>query len=453
MSRLYLSAAHKSSGKTTVTIGLLAALRARGVTVQPFKKGPDYIDPMWLSAASGRQCRNLDFYVMENDEIRDLFCRAARDADLALVEGNKGLHDGLDLEGTNSNAAMAKLLDAPAVLVLDTRGTIRGVAPLLLGYQAFDPKVRIGGVILNLVGGARHESKLRAVIEHYTDIPVLGAIHRDPSMQILERHLGLVPANEAGEAAAQIAAMGRTVAAQVDLDRLLAVANVGPFDCPKPVSAPAFSGRRLRVGIARDRAFGFYYADDLEALEAAGAELVPIDCLHDQTLPALDGLFIGGGFPESFLDELEANASMRGQIRAAIDAGLPAYAECGGLMYLSRSITWQGRTRQMAGVIPGDVTMQDKPIGKGYVRLNPVEHPWGGEWPAVITAHEFHYSRIDKLPADTRFAYGVERGYGVDGRRDGIVHQNLLANYTHLRSLRACNWAERFLQFIRSKQC
>ena len=193
MSRFLISAAHKSSGKTTVSIGLSAALTARGLTVQPFKKGPDYIDPMWLSAATGRACRNLDFYLMRREEIQTMFARHTQDADIALVEGNKGLYDGLELDGSNSNAALAKLLHLPVILVIDTRGMIRGVAPLLLGYQAFDREVNIAGVILNHVGGSRHESKLRAVVEHYTDVPVLGCVQHDKSLGIVERHLGLTP--------------------------------------------------------------------------------------------------------------------------------------------------------------------------------------------------------------------------------------------------------------------
>ena len=208
MNRLLISAAHKSSGKTTISIGLAQALSARGQKVQTFKKGPDYIDPMWLSAATGRACRNLDFYLMQAEEIRNLFAQHAQDADLSIVEGNKGLYDGLELDGSNSNAALAKLLGMPVVLVLDTRGVIRGVAPLLLGYQAFDPHVKIAGVILNHVGGSRHEAKLRAVVEHYTDIPVLGMVQHNKALNIDERHLGLLPANEAQKANQQIVENG-----------------------------------------------------------------------------------------------------------------------------------------------------------------------------------------------------------------------------------------------------
>lgn len=239
--KLLISAAHKSSGKTTISIGVAAALAARGLVVQPFKKGPDYIDPMWLSAAASRACRNLDFFVMNRDEIVEHVERYAADADLALIEGNKGLYDGLDLDGSNSNAALASLLGAPVVLVIDARGMTRGIAPLILGFQAFDPSIRIAGVILNRLGGSRHEAKLRAVIEHYTDVRVVGAVHHDPAIEIVERHLGLMPSAESTEAGAQVDAIRAAVAEQVDLDALLAIAawQPGMRGAARPASPPS----------------------------------------------------------------------------------------------------------------------------------------------------------------------------------------------------------------------
>jgi cobyrinic acid a,c-diamide synthase len=452
--RLLVSAAHKSSGKTTITIGLAAAFAGRGLAVQTFKKGPDYIDPMWLAAASGRPCRNLDFFVMDRDEIAAHFARRAVAADLALIEGNKGLYDGLDLDGSNSNAALASLLGAPVVLVIDARGMTRGIAPLVLGFQAFDRSIRIAGVILNRLGGSRHEAKLRAVIEHYTDVRVLGAVHQSAELEIVERHLGLMPSSEAAEAGARIAAIRDACAAQVDLEAVLEVAGWRPLarrSALRPeteVRAPAEP--KLRIGVAMDRAFGFYYADDLEALERAGAEIVPVNTLEDARLPAIDGLVIGGGFPEVFMAELEANAPFRGDIRRAAEAGLPIYAECGGLMYLARSLTWHGRTRQMVGVIPGDVVMHDRPVGRGYVRLRETAaHPWPLAPGAEIRAHEFHYSSLEHLPPDLPYAYEVARGHGADGLRDGIVIGNVLASYTHLRSVGGNEWAQRFAAFVR----
>jgi cobyrinic acid a,c-diamide synthase len=452
MSRLLISAAHKSSGKTTVTLGLCAALTARGLQVQPFKKGPDYIDPMWLGQAAGRPCHNLDFYCMSTDEMLTSVGHFTRDADLALIEGNKGLYDGLDLDGSNSNAALAKLTHTPVILVLDARGMTRGIAPLILGYQAFDTDVQIAGVILNQLGGSRHEAKLRAVIEHYTDVPVIGGVHRDPDLAIDERHLGLIPSNEAAAAGEHIARISARISAQVDLDHLLSLAGTDPLDFSPlpPEAAPA--GPRVRIGIARDAAFGFYYPDDLMAMQRAGAELVPFNTLQDATLPDIDGLFIGGGFPETCMAELEANHMLRENIRTAIENGLPAYAECGGLMYLSRSLSWQNRRCDMVGVIPADTVMHDKPQGRGYVRLRERPGaPWPGEPAAdVIAAHEFHYSALVNLDREVDFAYEVVRGTGIDGRHDGLMLYNLLACYSHLRDTGRHHWVQRFVDFVRA---
>ena len=447
--RFLISAAHKSSGKTTLSIGLCAALSERGLKVQPYKKGPDYIDPMWLTRASQRPCHNLDFYLMGNEEVSEVFETQAAGADVALVEGNKGLYDGLDLDGSNSNAALAKLLNIPVVLVIDARGMTRGVAPLVLGYQAFDKEIRIAGVILNQLGGSRHESKLRAVIEHYTDVPVLGAVQHESGMQILERHLGLIPSNEAGEARDQIRHIARRVGEQVDLDKLLKLTQ-GKSESGMVIPTSLKTGRSMRIGIVRDPAFGFYYEDDLQALRDEGAELVPINAMKDRHLPDIDGLIIGGGFPESFMVELEANANLRESIKQAIDNGLPTYAECGGLMYLSRTMTWKGQTHEMVGVIPGDVVMHDRPVGRGYVRLKETgASPWETDAPNDdIHAHEFHYSSLENLPNDLIYAYDVLRGHGVDGKHDGIVYRNLLASYTHLRSTRRYSWVKRFLALV-----
>ena len=455
MNRVFISAAHKSSGKTTVCIGICAALRTRGHAVQPFKKGPDYIDPLWLALAAGRPCYSLDAYLMGEHEIRHELALRSRGADLAVIEGNKGLYDGLDLDGSNSNAALAALLAAPVVLVIDARGMTRGIAPLILGYQAFDANIRIAGVILNQLGGPRHEAKLRAVIEHYTDVPVLGAIQHDELMAISERHLGLVPSNEAQTAGARVDAIAKRVAAQVDLERLLAIAGQAT-QLPAPLAPPAARGRQgpsVRIGIARDAAFGFYYPGDIDALRAACADLVYFDTLHDTVLPAFDGLFIGGGFPETQLDALSANRTLRSVLRAGIEAGMPVYAECGGLMYLARGIEWKGRAAAMVGAIPADIVMHDRPVGRGYVHLRETGLcPWpraGAAGAPVIRAHEFHYSSVENLPPAMAFAYTVERGHGIDGRHDGLIYKNVLASYAHLRDVGTHHWAARFVDFVR----
>ncbi len=403
--RFLIAAAHKSSGKTVVSTGLARALQQRGLAVQTFKKGPDYIDPMWLEKASGRACYNLDFNTMGRDEILTFFAGRAMGADITLIESNKGLYDGVDLHGADSNAAMAKLLQVPVVLVVDTSGTTRGIAPLLVGYQAFDPDVRIAGVILNKVGGPRHEAKLRAAVAEYTDLPVLGAVARNDNLEIGERHLGLTTPGETGALAQLVRRLGETMADSVDLDSLLAIGDTAA-GLPAPTRAtPTGFAAGLRIGIPRDAAFGFYYPDDLESMQAAGADLVFFDALHDAHLPPVDGLFIGGGFPETSAAALAANTSLMAEIRAALGAGLPAYAECGGLMYLCRSLEWQGARYAMVGAIAGDAVMCARPQGRGYTRLKAT-----GDclWPMDGTpfrAHEFHYARVENLPPDARFGF------------------------------------------------
>ncbi len=452
MSSIYLAAAHKSSGKTTLSIGLCAAMRERGLVVQPFKKGPDYIDPLWLTAAAGRPCINLDFNTMGHPEIEATHARYMQGAEIGIIEGNKGLYDGVALDGSDSNAAMATLLRVPVILVIDTQGITRGIAPLLLGYQAFAEDLNIAGVILNRVGGDRHEGKLRRVVEHYTDLPVVGAVHKSDVLEIRERHLGLVPSNEADAARTKIAIIGQAIAEQVDLEQVIDIAaTAAPLRQFDSVEGVESRGKSLRIGYSRDRAFGFYYPDDLQALEVAGAELVPFDTLQDPHLPEVDGIFLGGGFPEVVMAELEANRSLREDIRRFIENGGPAYAECGGLMYLARSITWQGARCEMVGIIPGDAVMYERPQGRGYVRLRETgEAPWtevGGQ-PRELAGHEFHYSTLENLEPSITFAYDVLRGNGVDGKHDGIVYKNMLANYAHMRNVGGNRWVEQFIEQV-----
>ena len=450
MGRLFISALHKSSGKTMISVGLAAAFRARGLAVQTFKKGPDYIDPMWLAHASGRACYNLDFNTQEPQEIVASVTRNAQGADVALIEGNKGLHDGVATDGRDSSAALAKLTRAPVVLVVDTLGMTRGVAPMLMGFRAFDPDVRIAGVILNKVGTARQETKLRQAIEAYCDMPILGVVGRDAAPAVEERHLGLATPAECGRLDAIIVHLADVVGKGVDLDRVLAAADHTP--APEPAPLPPTAPADLTIAIARDAAFGFYYADDLEALERAGARLVYFDALKDPLLPDCDGLFIGGGFPETQAEALSANASLRADIARALAGGLPAYAECGGLMYLARSLSWRGRTFDMVGAVPGDVVMHERPQGRGLVV---VEETADAPWPAgagPIAAHEFHYASLENVDPHARYAWTMRRGHGIDGARDGIIVGNLVAGFTHFRDTSRNRWAQRFAAFVRARR-
>ncbi len=453
---LLISAALKSSGKTTVTMGLCAALQKRGLKIQPFKKGPDYIDPMWLGRAAQMPCRNLDFYTMSHQEIVDSFFGFGQKADSIFIEGNKGLFDGVDPEGSDSNSALARLLGVPIILVVDTYGMTRGVAPLLQGYESFEDDIKIAGVILNKVGGRRHESKMRAAIERYTDLKVIGAIGRRPELKIAERHLGLVPANEMPSADSNIARTSRVIESEVDVDTVQELATLAvPTLNPNVKKKNVLTEKSVRIAIARDAAFGFYYQDDLEALSTVGAELLNFDALHDRQLPDADGLFIGGGFPEVHMKALSENINLRNQIRVAIQGGMPCYAECGGLLYLADSLSWQGNQYDMVGVIPGAGVMHDRPIGRGYVQLTETSNAlWPKAEPAHTTenvsAHEFHYASLEDMSGDHRYAYKVIRGHGIDGEHDGLIINNLMACFSHQRSLSTNKWAERFVSFVQS---
>lgn len=455
MSRLFISAAHKSSGKTTLSIGLCAALNHKGLNVTPFKKGPDYIDPMWLSRASSNPCLNLDFYTMQHEEILQQVTNAENNSDITIIEGNKGLYDGLDLDGSNSNAALAMLTKTPVILVINVQGMTRGIAPLILGYQAFEKDINIAGVILNQYRGLRHEQKLKAVIEHYTDVPVIGAVQHNPDLEIVERHLGLVPSNESQLAEQKIEQIRKLVTEQVDLDAIIHIAQTAPkLEQPQPLKSitrtPDISLPKVRIGIIHDAAFGFYYPDDLASLKKYGAELVTINSLTDTELPAIDGLFIGGGFPEEHLQKLHQNTTLRLSIKDAINAGLPTYAECGGLMYLTRSIKWRDEQLDMVGAIPADCKMHERPQGRGYVQLQETDNSL---WPdkmtgTIIPAHEFHYSSLYNIDDCLTYAYDVKRGTGITDKKDGLIYKNLLANYTHFRDTSKNHWTQRFIDFV-----
>jgi cobyrinic acid a,c-diamide synthase len=368
---------------------------------------------------------------------------------------------------------MAKLLKAPVVLVIDTRGVSRGVAPLLLGYQHFDKDLTIAGVIYNFCSGARHEQKLRAVTEEYTDIPVFGMLRKSTTMDLAERHLGLMPSNETKDAKQRISEIAQFVTGSVDLSKVLNCADSASVLAvsEQPLIVNTHFKNKVRIGICEDAAFGFYYADDKQALINTGADLISINTLDDSKLPEdLDGLFIGGGFPETQMKALEANTSMRESIHAAIEAGLPTYAECGGLMYLSESIHWKNESAKMVGVIPANAQMNKKPQGRGHVILEETSNmPWGkystceknlkndsSFQSTPIKAHEFHYSSLqstnDSLNAKGKFAFKVKRGVGINGDHDGWVYKNLIASYSHIRHTSAYPWADRFIEFIRVKR-
>jgi cobyrinic acid a,c-diamide synthase len=472
LSRLVIAAPQGRSGKTTVTLGLCAALTERGLAVQPFKKGPDYIDPSWLSEAAGRTCRTLDpFFLISQEEVQRAFLRGASRADVSLIEGNHGLYDSLDDDGTGSTAVVARWLQAPVILVVNTARMSRSVAALVQGYQTFEPDTHIAAVILNNVGHStpdggdstlsgthsRHERKLRSAIERHCHIPVVGAIPRSDRLTIPDRHIGLVPRAEDDALIPAVEACRRAVEQHVDLDAVLSIARAAP---PLPITgyglrisdfrsavsnsqSPAPDPQsKIVIGVIRDRAFTFYYPENLEALVEAGAELVFIDALCDTSLPNLDALYIGGGFPEMFMQELSTNRRLRLDVRSAARNGLPIYAECGGLMYLARRIIWGGRSAEMVGVLPCDVEMTDRPQGHGYVLAESVDGNPFLATGTTIRGHEFHNSRLVNWQGDLPTGYHLVRGNGLGGGHDGLVYRNVLASYTHLHAAGSPGWAE-----------
>ena len=444
--RLVLAALRGGSGKTTLTLGLLAVWRQRGRDVVPFKKGPDYIDPAWHAVAAARPCYNLDPFLMDQGKILYSLAQHSATAAGALIEGNRGLYDGLDAAGTYSTAELAKLIKAPVVLVVDCTMTTRTAAAIVLGCQKFDPDVDIKGVILNQIARPRHEGVFRASIEQYCGIPVLGAVPRLKCAVFPERHMGLVPPQEHNAACQAVITAQSLVEKYLDHERLWKIAEGAP-----PLPTTMFQPEYVRpphpepvtIGIIRDAAFQFYYPENFEALIGSGARLVEINALTAEALPPLDGLYIGGGFPETNAEMLAKNQKFRQSLKNAIEAGLPVYAECGGLMYLGEHIIVREQSYPMVGALPFTVLLEKKPQGHGYTVLE-VDRP-NPYFPAGtrLLGHEFHYSRIIESDLEQlHLVFRLERGHGVTGQRDGISYKNVLATYSHIHALATPIWAQ-----------
>lgn len=455
--RLVIGAPQGRSGKTTITLGLLRALKQKGFTVQPFKKGSDYIDPSWHTAAAARTCRNLDAYFMDEEQIRWSLVQGSQGSRLSVIEGAMGLFDGLDLAGSSSTAEIAKITRTPVLLVIDATRMTRSVAAMVMGYQNFDPEVRITGVVLNKVAGARQEKLMREAIEHFCGLPVVGVLPKDGMLVIPDRHLGLVTNAEMAETERILERLAQSICENIDLNKVLKLANEAPCleTLPKQETAvankPVEIANRPRIGIFRDRVFSFYYPENIEALEKKGAQIVFIDSLSDSRLPEnIDALYIGGGFPEVFAKELEKNESLRRGVLEAAESYMPIYAECGGLMYLGRSIKVGYESYQMVGALPFDTVLENKPQGHGYTLMLPnVNNLWFASERAV-RGHEFHNSRIVNLNHEAiTFGFRVERGCGIDGQNDGIVYKRVFAAYNHVHVCACLSWADNFVNLAR----
>jgi cobyrinic acid a,c-diamide synthase len=434
------------SGKSVVAVALVAVLTRKGLTVAPFKKGPDYIDAGWLKIAAGNPCYNLDPYLMSTESILHSFVTHTLNAERVVIEGNRGLYDGVNAEGGYSTAELAILLDLPVILVVDCTKTTRTVAAMVLGCKNLDPRLQLVGVVLNRLGSSRQERIIRQAVEQYTGIPVLGALPRMTQDVFPQRHLGVTPYQEhdeamgVGEFLADIAEKHLDLAA---IDGVMAETKRTPRSQGKGSTAPAsFKKGDVTIGVLQDAAFQFYYPDNLEALENEGARVVEIDALSSSRLPELDALYIGGGFPEMSAGKLSANESFRSSVKAAAAAGLPIYAECGGLIYLGESIMLEDVCYPLAGVFPVQFGLGKKPQAHGYTVLevagdNPF-YPKGLE----IKGHEFRYSRVIDWNKDAvSQALTMKRGVGFVEGRDGLVYKNVLALYTHIHAAATPEWA------------
>ena len=456
MKALVISGDRSGTGKTSITLALASLLSDRA-PVQTFKVGMDYIDPSYLSAVTRRPCRNLDSFVMGDAEIRACFSHGCRGAGFALIEGVRGLYEGAEaLTDRGSTAGVAKDLGVPVILVVNARSITRSAAALVKGFQAFDPSIAIRGVILNNVGGESHTRKAVTAIEHACRIPVLGAIPHDPRVELTMRHLGLVPYREGSVDdgfTGRLREVRDLVAGHVDLDRVIACAT--ELD-PAPAGSSPFTVDRepeVTVGVAYDEAFNFYYADLFDLLPALGARVVTFSPVHGR-LPEADGYILGGGYPELFGQELEGNEQAKEGMRQASEEGVPIYAECGGLMYLTDRIVlapgWRGgkgASFAMCGVFPGETRMPARRVVSYVEGVASGESPLGA---GHFRGHEFHYSDV-VLDKDTRYAYRITRGLGIRDGLDGALVRRTQGSYTHLHPLASLPMFSAFVQACRTR--
>lgn len=453
--RLVMAAMRGGAGKTLVSIGLVAAWREyHGLRLVPFKKGPDYIDAGWLAVAAQQPCYNLDPFLMTAEQMLCSFTHRSLQGDGSLIEGNRGLFDGVDIRGSYSTAELAKLLRAPVILIVDATKVTRTAAAQVLGCLRFDPEVRIAGVLLNQVSGKRHEAVLRGAIEHYCDVPVLGVIPRQQRNFFPERHLGLVPAQEANNLPEALAFAAKQMSDCVNLAALWDVAKTAePLGRPFPRAesqSGLHSGEPLVIGVLRDAAFQFYYPENLEALEEKGAIIKELSSFENRPLPPLDALYIGGGFPETHLEVLAENCVFRTSLRDEIERGLPVYAECGGLMFLCRTIHRQQEAFPMTGLFPFDVVIEKRPQGHGYTVMECVrDNPFLAKG-SVLKGHEFHYSRIVGEDSAFPLVFRLRKGHGIVAGWDGICYKNVLASYSHIHAVGNEDWAEAMVRRARS---
>ncbi len=442
--RLVIAGLGGDTGKTVISVGLCRLWQKQGHKVIPFKKGPDYIDMQWLSRAARHPCFNLDLFLMGKEQVLSSMALNGGNAEIALIEGNRGLYDGMDMEGSVSTAEIAKLLQTPVILAIDCTKVTRTVAALVLGCQMFDRKVPLKGVILNKVAGIRHESIIQKSLEQYCNLRVVGSIPKLRNITFPGRHLGLVPPQEHPLAEEAIENAAGIMKKYLNLKDVWQISNDAPSLRFIPEEYPETGEKELNIGIIHDSAFQFYYQENLDALKRAGARLIEFSALTDTLPPLLDALYIGGGFPETHASSLAANEKLRNAIKDAAEAGLPIYAECGGLMYLSQELLWEGKTYPMVGIFPTVVEVSRKPQGHGYTITEVVESNPYYKTGKILHGHEFHYSFIADMSDQEgiSFAFRMKKGAGITQGMDGLVYKNVLATYTHIHALGTKDWVE-----------
>lgn len=443
------------SGKSVVSVGLTAYLAKKKRNVVPFKKGPDYIDAGWLALAAKKECYNLDPYLMSEETLQRSFQRHGSRAEVVVVEGNRGLYDGVNSSGGYSTAELAISLNLPVVLVVNCMKTTRTVAAMVLGCKMLDRRVDIRGVILNNIATERQRKIVTAAVEDATGIPVLGVVPRMKKDIFPMRHLGMVPYQEYLGCDDAVSYLAEIFEQSVDMEGLeetmSPIQHNDTFEFNN-AGADNFT-EKVKIGIIQDAAFQFYYAENLEALRNEGAELVMINALEDNSLPLLDGLYIGGGFPETSARELADNKDFRQSLKLAADEGLPIYAECGGLIYLGESITFGEREYSLTGVFPVRFGMSDKPQAHGYTIFEVDEDNPFYQRDAVVKGHEFRYSTIlEWRGAPENLGLKMKRGKGFADGRDGLMYKNVLALYTHVHAYGTPQWAPGFVGFCRRRK-
>jgi len=446
-SGIVISGLSGDSGKTVVSCGLLACLKERGTNIYAFKKGPDYVDAAWLSLASGKPARNLDTYLMGFPAVKNSFIKYATGNGINVIEGNRGIFDGVDSKGTHSTAELAKLLQVPVIIVQDVSKVTRTAAASILGCQKLDPDLKIAGVILNKVAGERHAKIAKESIEELAGIPVLGAIPKLPGNYTLpSRHLGLITPGEYEAGSVFIKNFRKVIKENVDVEKIIEIARTSiPLKIEKSERVKQgfdSSKTKVKIGYFKDKSFSFYYPENLEMLAEAGADLIEISSTQKNDLAELDALYIGGGFPETNLEGLSSNKEMMSSLKNLVEEGLPVYAECGGLMYLAKSVTWKGKEYSLSGILPIKIKVEEKPQGHGYSEVIVDDENPFFETGTAIKGHEFHYSKIYEYDQSLKTTFSVLRGTGCFNKRDGLTYKNVCASYFHIHALATPEWTE-----------